>query len=190
MNNLKQTLTKKKYKIYTRPFELNIIGVRSANRTANAFDDAIHLWYNDDKDNEQCLSFSATTDPGTVWLTKPMNTKGAAILHAGQYQSAYQLGMHRRKYLALVQRGPVTVYRDDNRNSMMDPDERKTETGYFGINIHRAMQRGKTTFVDRYSAGCQVFQSAEDFALFMRLCEQHRKAYGNQFTYTLLEESR
>lgn len=187
MNNLKQILTEKKYNIYTRPYELNIVGVRAANKTANAFDDVIHIWYNDENGKEQSVSFPATTDPGIVWLTKPINPKGAAILHPGQYRNAYQLGLHRGKYRALIQRGPVTVYRDDDRNDMLDVDERKTETGYFGINIHRAMQNGTTAFVDHYSAGCQVFQSPEDFAMFMRLCERHRSLYRNQFTYTLLE---
>ena len=64
----------------------------------------------------------------------------------------------------------------------------KEETGLFGINIHRASQTGTTTYVDKYSAGCQVFSNADDFNVFMQLCDRHRQYYGNDFTYTLIDE--
>ncbi|MEW5725859.1 MAG: hypothetical protein AB1896_22300, partial [Thermodesulfobacteriota bacterium] len=57
-----------------------------------------------------------------------------------------------------------------------------------GINVHRASGSGRTAHVGRYSAGCQVFQSAEDFGAFIGLCEQAAKVWGNRFSYTLLEE--
>jgi len=61
--------------------------------------------------------------------------------------------------------------------------------GFFGINIHRATAKtgGKSTRVDRWSAGCQVIASNEDFAVFMKICRKARDLWGNSFTYTLLE---
>ena len=188
MNTIRQTLLNKGYHLYTRPYELNIAGIRNKTRRAGAFDDTIIVFYNDAHDAEQELHFAATTDPGGYWLQHPMRTSGAAILKSGQYVNAYQIGMHRGKYLALVQRGPVTVYRDNNHDLLTDLDERQTETGYFGINIHRALPQGMTQTVGRHSAGCQVFESADNFSLFMGLCERHRRLYGNSFTYTLVEE--
>jgi hypothetical protein len=185
---MKQTLLEKGWHIYTRPYELNITGIRNRARKTGAFDDTILVFYNDDRGNEKELQFSATTDPGGYWLQHPMRATGAAILKCGQYADAYQIGLHRGKYLALVQRGPVTVYRDNNRDLQQDYDEHRTETGHFGINIHRALPEGKTTLVGRHSAGCQVFQNADEFSLFMGLCERHRRLYGNRFTYTLMEE--
>ncbi len=96
--------------------------------------------------------------------------------------------MHRGKYLALVQKRPVTVVRDYDRNATLDFLNGKEDTGIFGINIHRASLTGVTKTVDQYSAGCQVFSSILDFNLFMQLCERHKRVYGNNFTYTLIDE--
>ena len=64
----------------------------------------------------------------------------------------------------------------------------KLDTGLFGINIHRASENGTTKIVDQYSAGCQVFASATEYILFMQLCERHKTLYGNDFTYTLIDQ--
>lgn len=185
---IQSALQKKGYKTFVRPFELNIIGVRTNNVTPNVFDDTIYVFFNNSEGKRIELKFSATTDPGTYWLKSPMNPQGTAILKEGQYLNTYALGMHRGKYLALVQRRPVTVLRDYDRNAVLDFMNGKEDTGLFGINIHRASQNGTTTTVDKYSAGCQVFANANDFALFISLCERHKNLYGNQFTYTLLDE--
>ena len=116
-----------------------------------------------------------------------MQPQGTAILAQGQYVNAYQIGLHRGQYKALVQIGPVTIIRDYNRNAKLDFFNGKRETGIFGINIHRAMAKGKTKYVDKFSAGCQVFQNVGDFDHFMQMCEKHRDLYGNRFTYTLLD---
>jgi hypothetical protein len=57
-----------------------------------------------------------------------------------------------------------------------------------GINIHRAAPSGTTQRVDKYSAGCQVFNSANDFAEFIAAAKKHSNLYGNSFTYTLIDE--
>lgn len=187
INTIKQTLLRKEYKILSRQMEMNVVGIRRNNKEINKFDDRITLFYKDAKGNEQFHSFPATTDPGRRWLLDPMNTKGTAVLKEGQYLDAYMLGMHRQKYRGLIQRLPVTVYRDANKDAHIDTGPVE-ETGMFGINIHRAAKYTAVTAVDQHSAGCQVFQSPTDFALFMGLCDWHRRLYGNVFTYTLLEE--
>ena len=98
------------------------------------------------------------------------------------------MGMHRGKYLALVQKRPVTVMRDYDRNATLDFWNGKEDIGMFGINIHRASENGTTKTVDQYSAGCQVFANAAEFMLFLHLCERHKGLYGNEFTYTLIDE--
>ncbi|MCI0447290.1 hypothetical protein L0152_29285, partial [bacterium] len=42
-------------------------------------------------------------------------------------------------------------------------------------------------YIEKFSAGCQVFENAEDFAEFMKLAQRHSKLYGNSFTYTLID---
>ncbi len=180
--------TKKAYHLATRPFELNIIGVRSMYPVQNSFDDMIHVLHK--RANAQWFinSFKATTDPGTYWLKNLMNPKGTAIVKPGQYKNSHRIGVHRGKYQALVQQNPLTVYRDDNKNDVIDWAAAKQETGIFGINIHRASINGTTVYVDKHSAGCQVLADSNNFDLLMHLAHQHKKLYGNNFTYTLFNE--
>lgn len=188
LNALINTLTRKGYTIFTRPFELNIVGVRSSNTNPNAFDDSIHVFYKREDGQWIHNAFPATTDPGTYWLKTFMNSKGTAILKPGQYKNAYRIGVHRGKYQALVQQAPVTVIRDDNKDQQLDFTHAKQETGIFGINIHRAAVKGKTKYVNDHSAGCQVLADVNDFNLLMQLAARHKKLFGNNFTYTLIEK--
>jgi hypothetical protein len=187
--SLKSGTKKYGYTWKTRPFELNIIGVRKDSATSNvtepnSFDDSLWVIYTDDKGKEVSMLYQVTTDPGTYYLLNPMQPDGTAILAPGSYP-VYEIGLHQGKYKALVQRGPVTVYRDNNKDNNLDLDPRTTKRGVFGINIHKA---GVSTIkVDKWSAGCTVFAKEADFNNFMKLCDKHSKLYGNKFTYNLLE---
>ena len=192
ITEIKKLAKKKGFVIYTEPYKLNIWGFRANSATPNSFDDEIHVFTNISDTKRQkwvYMVFKCTTDPGTYWLKNPMNPQGTAILNQGQYINAYQIGLHRGKYKALVQTGAkVSLTRDFNRDTILDFNNGKTVTGFFGINIHRASQVGSTIVVDKYSAGCQVFKNASDFSVFMKLCEKHRSIHGNKFTYTLVDE--
>jgi hypothetical protein len=187
LSRIKAILNSQAYEVYVKPYQLNIVGLRSKNTNANSFDDEIHVFYRTEKGDWNYHSYKATTDPGTFWLNNPSYSQGTAILAQGQYKDAYAIGLHRGKYEALRQVKPVTVIRDYNRDSLLDFNNGTEETGIFGINIHRAESNGTTKYIDRYSAGCQVFQNAGDFNQFMDLCERHKSLYGNSFTYTLID---
>ncbi len=181
-------MRRKGYTIYKRPYELNIVGVRSPSTVPNSFDDFILVFYQDKNGRWVNHAYPATTDPGTYWLNQPMMPQGTAILIEGQYKDTYEIGMHRNKYLALVQRlKMVSVWRDYDRDAVLDFNNGVTYTGWFGINIHHASNNGTTKTVEKYSGGCQVFANIEDFNSFMAMCEAHRALYGNVFTYTLID---
>lgn len=175
------------YLVYEKPYQLNIIGDRSLETKANQFDDKLHVIFKNDKNRWESYTYTITTDPGTFWLEHPMQVDGTGILKQGQYVDAYQIGLHKGQYKALVQRKPVTVIRDYDRNAILDFNNGKESTGLFGINIHRASIYGITKAVGKWSAGCQVFEKNEDFIHFMSMCEKHRSLYGNHFTYTLID---
>ncbi len=166
-------------------YNLNLIGVRTNDNKANKFNDYLSaLFFVNDQ--PQCLSFPITTDPGLYYRRNPANVRGTAIVKPGQYKGLWQLGKHQGKYLALVQTGPVTVYRDNDKDDELD--EAETQTGLFGINCHRANEKTTSHQVDRWSAGCQVIANPQDFHLLIALCQRAAQTYGDRFTYTLLQE--
>lgn len=128
-------------------------------------------------------SFKATTNPGIPYLLSPINPKGTAILKPGYYQDAWKLGWFRGEE-ALRQVRPVTVLRDNNKDAVLDPDT--TDTGLFGIHIHRA--KGVPLFVNKWSAGCQVIQSETDYNDFMFICKMASQEFNDApFSYGLVE---
>ena len=172
-------------------YNLNIVGVRNSatgDEVTNKFDDKITLSYKVDGE-WQFYSFDATTDPGRYWVENIMRVEGVACLKPGQYKS-YKIDKHRKSYDALCQRiSEVTVYRDSNKDGCYDLDDDNTQTGYFGINIHRATSREgkKSTQVDKWSAGCQVIASNDDWEEFIFACYKAEAIWGNSFTYTLIK---
>ena len=172
-----------------KKLNLNLIGVRRDNQGTNEFDDFMLVLYREEELMIQ-KRYSITTDPGKYWLENPMNPKGTAILVPGQYRSTWQLGKHQGKYEALVQRKPVKVYRDNNKDEIIDYNSMALmlDEGYFGINIHRSNPYDQSYLVNRWSAGCQVFKKIEDYNNFMELCKESAKIYGTRFTYTLITE--
>jgi hypothetical protein len=189
VDHVQEIMTKKGYTFFENgQYNLNIIGVRSKKREAGAFEDFICCLFKDSNDKWVSHYWAATTDAGTYWLKNPMSKKGTAILVPNQYKGVYKLGLHQGKYKALVQTKPMKVYRDDNKNFILDMDSTKIEEGIFGINIHRSNPKGESKLNEKWSAGCQVFANSASYQTFIGLCEKAANIYGNSFTYTLLEQ--
>jgi len=185
LKNIINALKDKGYVIYDQPYQLNIVGVRNAESQPNKFDDQLYVFYKDENSNWVLKEYPITTDTGTYWLLNPMSSQGSAMLKEGQYIDAYKQGLHKGQYTALIQQKPVTTYRDYDRNAFFDFGQKET-TGLYGINIHKAGSDSQD--VNKWSAGCQVFQKSDDFQEFMQLTDKHKSNYGNNFTYTLLDE--
>ena len=180
----------KKYSFFIKgDYNLNIVGIRAYPGQINKFDDLMCLIYKVNS-NWTIKTYPCTTDPGLYYMHNPMAVKGTAILKEGQYKSAFKIGYHQGKYEALVQNKELPVYRDGNKDSKHDFDESKVEIGMFGINIHRAtaVEGAESTQVDKWSAGCQVIASSNNFKEFMNIVNKAAKLYGKTFTYTLLNE--
>lgn len=184
--DIMQVLEKKKYGFSKDYKKLNIVGIRSADMTPNIFNDFLFVFWAELENKFNFNVYNITTDPGLYYLYNPSNIDGTAILCPGRY-NAYKLDIHNHKYLALCQRrAPVRVWRDFNRNNRYDSG--KIYSGYFGINIHRAGSES-SLHVDKWSAGCQVFQTRKDFDEFIKLCFVHRDRYENEFVYNLITEA-
>ncbi len=172
-----------------KDLNINLIGVRRDNAGTNEFDDFMVIIYRDKALEEVCKTYPITTDPGDYWLENPYSAAGTAVLVPGQYRGAWQVGKHQGRYEALVQRKPVKVWRDKNRDKVIDYRSLKLmNEGYFGINIHRSNPYDMSYAVSKWSAGCQVFQKIADYKEFMGLCKSSAALYGNSFSYTLVTE--
>lgn len=172
-------------------YNLNIVGVRNSDtfgKVTNRFDDKITVSYTK-QGQPKYFEFDATTDPGSHWEKNLLNENGVAILVPGQYRGSHTIGLHQGKYEALKQQKPVKVYRDNDKDGQYDFLTENIHEGIYGINIHRATARegGKSTQVDKWSAGCQVIAANNDFKTFMKIVHKSAELYGRSFTYTLIE---
>lgn len=165
-------------------YNINIIGVRAKGASVtNKFDDVIILDYKNEK-GEWCRQvYKATTDPGLYYLKATLDKKGCAIVVPGQYRGVWQIGMHRGKYQALVQRKPIKVYRDNNKDDIYDLSPKTIEEGIYGINLHHA--GNDSVKIDKWSAGCQVIARLRDFNQLMAIV---KKQTSTTYTYTLIKE--
>jgi hypothetical protein len=198
-----KTLKARKYKVFTRPFELNIIGVRNSNTQYDKFDDTMYVIWKNDKNKWEGREYAITTDPSTKYLAKGgyESIKGTAILPNGQHLDKWKIRGHGKTgYEALGQfrsgeDKKLCVYRDWNRDSILTFNVKEQTCGHYGINIHRAKKggaddgEGNTKTIGSYSAGCQVFQNYYCFLEFMDMARKHRDLYENSFTYTLIDKS-
>ena len=194
LEKIRRAMDSKNHKFFeTGAYNVNIIGIRNsatAGKVTNKFDDTLTISFKDEDGNWVYHEFDCTTDPGKFYMEDPiLDKKGTAILKPGQYPKSHKIRKHQGRYEALGQQNPVTVYRDNNRDDIYNLNTENTDTGLFGINIHRATKYAgkKSTQVDKWSAGCQVIASNDDFTKFMKICRKARDTWSNNFTYTLLE---
>ena len=117
------------------------------------------------------VAFNGNTDPSVF-------RKHIATLQPGVWR--YRSGIHglskpkAQQYSAFVQAGPVTVSRDGE----------PSETGYFGINIHRGGNSGTS------SLGCQTVPPAQ-WISFRSLVNDQLKRHGQKsFPYVLTVDAR
>jgi len=175
-----------------KSYDVNIVGVRNSStgkKVTNVFDDTLTISFKDENGVWQFFAWAATTDPGKKSMLEwqKMGIKGGcARLVAGQYRTTWTIDKHQGKYEALCQRlANVKVYRDTDLD--LEYDEDKVTEGMYGINIHKSGL--DSTWVENWSAGCQVFKRVKDFDVFMRIVKKAAKIHGNKFSYTLLESS-
>jgi hypothetical protein len=196
LDQIRKAVLSKGFKFFedsaNKSYDVNIIGVRNMStgkKVTNVFDDLITISFKDEKGAWQYFEWAATTDPGKKSMLewrKMGITGGCARLVAGQYRTTYAIDLHQGKYEALCQRlANVFVYRDTDLD--LEYDEDKVTKGMYGINIHKAGL--DSTWVENWSAGCQVFKRVKDFNEFMRIVKRAAKIHGNKFTYTLLNSS-
>jgi hypothetical protein len=120
--------------VFTAPRSANLVAVRGPGK-AGDWDGVLYLaWVDTDGAGWTIHAWPCATRPGRVFLERPMNPLGTAVLEPGQYRKSHRQGLHKGRP-ALVQVGPVTVRRDGDQDALVEPG-RQTYNGLFGVNIH------------------------------------------------------
>ncbi|MBW4478410.1 MAG: peptidoglycan-binding protein [Tolypothrix brevis GSE-NOS-MK-07-07A] len=175
----------KNYTIFTEPKEYNIVYIEGMNEDGSLNDDAPNE-FNDrrivievaDGVPKIVNHWGATTEPGSGYTFKPMNSQGAARIQFGQYK-AWSVGTHgtAEPHEALVQVDDITVCRDFNQDFKRTGD--KLDTGrHFGVNQHYGFDFPQND-IRLASAGCLVGRRREGHREFMRIIKGDRRYRTN-----------
>lgn len=181
VSRLLTILRSKGYKIFTRPFELNIIAERSASVRSETFDDRLHVLFRDNMNRWLHHEYEVTTDPSTYYIDNPVVPQGYGFIKKGQYVNAYRKGYHKGRP-ALEQVRPITVVRNYDVKGIFRSITGQEQSGLFGNNIHD--MKGS---MFNASAGCIVFSRDHEYQEFLRLVSGHAGIYKNAFTLTLID---
>ena len=203
-------LRDQKYKIYTRPHELNLVGVRyqyQGQEYSNKFVDKLYAVWKDDSGKWNIKWWKMSTIAGsrtkidekdvqngfpTAELGKKVSLKrwcsyfrkqGLGILVPAQYVDIYYASTFRDEF-ALKAKGKQLVYRDIDFSSDIITYSTDAREEMVGIHLHKAFPNGGT--VDNWSEGCQVVNSKSDLDTIAKIVNKHVNLYGNSITYTLI----
>ena len=176
----------KNYVVFTEPKEYNIVYVEGMNEDGSLNNDAPNE-FNDRRIVIEVVDgvpkivnhWQATTEPGSHYTFKPMNSQGAARIQFGQYK-AWKVGIHgtAEPHEALVQVREITVCRDFNKDFKRTGD--KLDTGdYFGVNQHYGFDFPQNN-IRVASAGCLVGRRREGHREFMAIIKSDRRYVANR----------
>lgn len=166
-------------KKYVSSGDYELIGIRMDDAYTNQFTDwgvIVH--------GNSLSMFPMSSKPGAQYFLNEQyidSVKGCACLVEGQYPHVWRLsntGWSKMPFLAQV--APVTVYRDSDRDYMLD--RVGMNTGMFGINFH-SWAGFFMNFVQNLSAGCQVTQADVHDMIWPYI---ELMAKSGDITYTLL----
>jgi hypothetical protein len=148
--------TKAEIKKYITNQKKGITWVRCDDQLTNTFDDFGVLWVG----GEVASVFPCSTTAGKHYIQNPITHGGItgtaiAARQTVKYSHVFKSAPNWKSlwlgapYFAQV--GAMKIYRDGNKDNKID--EINVQNGLFGINLHRA---GLGSFIDNWSAGCQV----------------------------------
>jgi hypothetical protein len=160
---------------------MNIVVVRDLNKPDEWNDYIAYFYYDENKSPHLTEVNEFTANPGLSYLKNPSNNSGTAIIVEGWYRKLWKLGFHKGEYEALVQNTPIKVYRDSNKDDLLDLSKSSIEEGMFGINLHRANVNSVASKVSVFSAGCCVFRRYNDWTKFMDEVHKCNKIGGQEY---------
>lgn len=174
--------------------EINIGGIGDDTcQNKDIFND--YFWLNI---GQNLWFWKGTTNPGKH--TTEVKEGGGAHLCYMYHEAIWALDIHAAnnpsfKHEALCQREekgckPVKIWRDVNRDYTQEATD-LVQTGFFGINFHRASAIKVVEAIGDYSAGCQVSQDVKDFNFVLNTIKEKMTGMKNikyLFDYLLVKK--
>ena len=191
LDRLKGVINDKGYVIFdddSKPYNLNYGAIRD---TGGQWNDMFFMFWNY-HGKWSFIKWMGTTDPSPLYLKDPINTKGSAIMVEDQHRGLFKLGLHRRRYQALVPARPVGVHRIPKGFTYADIDkisELPIDVGMHGTNSHRAHTKIEMPKIGLYGAGCQVTLAYMEYLVAMGIWKPGLLNWGGTLTYTLLNRN-
>lgn len=117
---LLEMLRMKKYKIFTQPYELNVVAIRhqcivSGDKYTDEFVDKLYAFYKDDKDMWQLKSYRFSTVPGVEFEVTKGWIKDKDF--SGKTKRYWNDKIGKKITLKEFHKGPVTEKADDNEDN-------------------------------------------------------------------------
>lgn len=204
-------LKKLEFKVFTKPFSMNLGSIRTNDNVENTFNDWHYMFYYDLSGALVYVIIPGTTDAGLTYRLSPMNKAGFPIIkHNMQYQGAFEyqnppvnnaklkkegkpleLGHNGKR--AFRQMKPLHYWRDNDKNAYLGKGKNNpqfeslpTEISIANTNGH---DMGAGAKVNNWSAGCWGAHAKEMEKLYKLAELQIAKGLGKGFTYTMLHET-
>jgi len=193
INPLKKVFRKKGYVFFNGPFNVNLIGIRAKERDIRKMSDRFLLVYEDHLCNWHAEILVGTTVPGEFYHYNYTNPDGLGIIVPGQYRGAFRKGKHKGRD-ALIQNTTFKVYRDSNKDGVIDKNVIKDAPPSCRFNFHHAKSsiHPHKIFIKnigRFSEGCQVPANWVKYKMCFDIISYSMKLYNSKsITYTLLDE--
>jgi hypothetical protein len=218
VDNILNTMKKKGYKILTRPYEMNIVGVRrqyEGQKYSNQFKDDLFVIYKVDASEKWVIrKYNISTMPG-FYYGKNGGPLGFTVNKSGTGPYRFQPGtinvkqsnkMQSKKGIGIMMEaqyiGAYKLGAYHNKPALINFGKLKfyrdksdsefikytSDNGRGVTGMHLHLGFPGGTSVNNWSEGCQVFSNEKQLIEFASLCKEHVNRYGNRFNYTLLLE--
>jgi len=181
-------------KVFTKPFDMTLGGVRTNDNTANTFNDWMFMLYHDEHGKLCGIVEQGTTDAGLYYRLNPIDGKRTCIIaHSKQYRGAFEYQNPKvdgkrghRGQEAFRQIGGMDYFLDTNKDGVLD-FVNKVFNKIFNTNGHLMGTLGK--LVNKWSAGCwgsveKIMQKFFDLAKL-----QIKHGHGTKFSFAMLHEN-
>tara|TARA_Y100000034_G_C6754143_1_gene335453 strand:- start:185 stop:778 length:594 start_codon:yes stop_codon:yes gene_type:complete len=180
------------FPVFTGPGNLNLYAVRSRSSHAGRFDDVLGLFGQTSLGGFFHKIWPVTLDPGLHYLKHFYPGQSACAVYApGFYRAAYAIGTH-IDHQALVQIGPISIFRDGNMNDVIDPDPDNIDSGLFGMNVHSPfvydLDFAKKDVVGQKSAGCIVHEVPANHEEMMGIIKRNISLNGRTLSIKVFSE--